>query len=144
MCLAVAEQSSVHIDAPVERVFGVFRNPANWQELTSGILYEDVELTEDGLGTSYRWVATLAGIRISGAGEFIEFIPDERIVDRSSRSFEGTWTYTFEPEGTGMKLTIESRPRSLWRVPPFRWLLAWSAARGHAAVLSELKARLEA
>jgi len=62
---------------------------------------------------------------------FTEFVPNQRITDTSSSSLEGTWTYLFEPEGSGTKLTVENRGRSFWRIPPLERLLDWLAAKTH-------------
>ena len=134
---------SVHIEATVDEVFDYFRNPANWQELAPEIVYSDIALTDDGNATTYRWATKVAGIRVTGTGTFVDVVPSERIVDRSSRSFEGTWIYSFEPEGTGTRLTMSSEPRSLWRLPPLSWLLAWSVARSHQSVLAAAKSKLD-
>ena len=134
---------SVHIEAPVDEVFDYFRNPAHWHELAPDIVYSDVVLTDDGVATTYRWATKVAGIRVTGTGTFIDVAPSERIVDRSSRSFEGTWTYSFAPEGTGTRLTMSSELRSPWRFPPLSWLLARSTARSHQRVLAAAKSKLE-
>jgi hypothetical protein len=135
---------SLHIEAPVEKVFAYFKDPANWQELQEGITFEDVRPTPEGVGTSYRWTARMAGLPVRGTNVFTEFVPDQRIVDESSLSLEGTWIYTFEPEGSGTRLTLENRNRSFWRVPPLSRLLDQATARGHARVMERAKARMEA
>lgn len=134
---------SVHIEATVDNVFDYFKDPTHWQELAPEVIYSDVVLTDDGVATTYRWATKVAGIRVTGTGTFVDVAPNERIVDRSSRSFEGTWTYSFAPEETGTRLTMSSEPRSLWRLPPLSWLLARSAARSHRRVLAAVKAKLE-
>ena len=134
---------SVHIEATVDDVFDYFKDPAHWQELAPEIVYSDVVLTDDGVATTYRWATKVAGIRVTGTGTFVDVAPHERIVDRSSRSFEGTWTYSFEPEGTGTRLTLSSERRSLWRFPPLSWFLARSTARSHQRVLAAAKSKLE-
>ncbi len=134
---------SIYIDAPVERVFDFFKDPGNWREFESPAVITDVVLTPEGTGTRYRWEARLAGLRIAGLNTFTEVVPNTRITDESSRSFEGTWTYSFEREGTGTRVTMENRQTSFWRIPPLSQLMDFLAG-GHERVLSELKARLEA
>lgn len=136
-------ERTIHLDAPVESVFELFRNPANWQQFAGKeIVYKNVNVTPEGVGTTYEWVAKVAGVSISGFNEFTEFVPDRRITDRCSRAFEGTWTYTFEPDGSGTKLTYENEPASFWRVRPVRWLIDWATARTHEPVMAELQARM--
>ena len=137
-------KQSAHIEAPVEKVFDFFKNPANWQELTSGdIAFKDVRTTKEGVGTHYTWVATMGPLHLEGFNVFTDFVPNRRITDRSSRAFEGTWTYTFEPEGSGTRLTLENHARSFWGLPPLSRLMDRSAARSHARTMSALRARME-
>lgn len=137
-------KSSIHINAPVEEVFDFFRDPRNWRELGEGpASIGDVTLTDEGVGTSYRWAASFGPIRLEGANVFTEFVPHQRIVDQSSRSFEGVWTYSFAAEDGGTRVTMENRQVSFWRIPPLCWLMD-ALARGHGGVLAALKARLEA
>jgi hypothetical protein len=134
---------SVHIEAPVTAVFDLFRNPANWQDVAEGVEFTGVHVTREGLGTHYTWRARFAGVTVEGFDVFTEFIPDRRITDRSSLSLEGTWTYTFEPEGSGTKLTLTNRGRGLWRLPLLRTLLDHMTVKSHERVLTRLKNRLE-
>lgn len=136
---------SILIEAPVEQVFGFFRDPGNWYELAgkgSPALY-DIQLSDAGVGTSYRWAARLAFFKLEGANRFTRFIPNDLIRDESSCSIEGTWTYRFEPEGTGTRVTIENEQTSFWRVPPLRQLMEYLAGQGHKPMLAALKARFE-
>jgi hypothetical protein len=101
-------------------------------------------VTEEGVGTSYRVMLPIPGLRIEASGVFTEFIPNQRITDRSSLSLAGTLRFSFQPEGSGMKLTMESRPRSFWRIPPLKELAEWVMARRHKRYMSALKAKMEA
>ncbi len=137
-------EQSFHVDAPVTKVFDFFRDPSNWAELEpEGVQFKDVRLTEEGLGTHYSWAAKIAGVSIEGFNVFTEFVPDRHITDWSSSSLEGTWTYSFEPEGSGTKLTVENRGRSFWRLPPLERLLDRVAAKTHEPRFARLKTMLE-
>lgn len=140
----MTEKFSVHIEAPVAEVFDFFRNPMNWHTVSRGVVFKDVHVTPDGVGTYYAWVSSVAGLRLRGFDVFTEFVPNERITDWSSSDLEGTWTYSFEPEGDGTRLTMENHVRSLWRIPPLGRLLEHAAAKGHGKVLAELKETMEA
>jgi hypothetical protein len=114
---------SIHIEAPVEQVFDYCRNPRNWPVLAPPRLRERVELidahvTDEGLGTCYVWAVRLPGFRVENFGVFTEFVPNERIVEQTSVAFEGAWTYTFDREGSGTRLTMQRHPRSFWRLRP--------------------------
>ncbi len=137
-------EQSFHVDAPVTKVFDFFRDPNNWAGLEpEGVQFKDVMLTKEGLGTHYSWAAKIAGVSIKGFNVFTEFVPNRHITDRSSSSLEGTWTYSFEPDGSGTKLTVENHVRSFWRLPPLERLLDWVAAKTHEPRFARLKAMLE-
>ena len=108
---------SIYIDAPVAKVFDFCLDPRkSWsvgpdQMLRHGSL-TDVKTTEEGVGTYYSWSFRLAGVSMEGFDVVTECVPNERITDRSSRPFVGTWTSTFEPEGTGTRLTMQRQPAS--------------------------------
>lgn len=115
---------SVHIEAPVARVFDWFRNPGNWlASLNPGTRREattQVHVTDEGLGTFHVWAMTpLPGVRFEPFAVCTEFVPNERIADRWSLPFYGTYTYTFSREGSGTRVTLQRHPRSIWRL----WLL---------------------
>ena len=141
----MAYRLSIHIEAPVEKVFGLFRDPGSWRSIApEGIEFKDVRLTQEGLGTHYSWVAKIAGFSLEGFDVFTEFIPNQRITDRSSSSLEGTWTYLFEPDGSGTMLTVENRVRSFWRIQPLARLLDRVAAKTHEPRFAKMKEMLEA
>ena len=137
-------QQSIHIDAPVTKVFDFFRDPNNWAgEAARGVSFQDVRLTQEGMGTHYTWVVKIAGISLEGFDVFTEFIPNQRITDRSSSSLEGTWTYSFESDGSGTKLTVTNQLGSFWRLPILERLLDRITAKTHEPVFKRLKAVLE-
>jgi len=106
------------------------------------IEFSDVRLTDQGVGTYYSWATTIAGIPFERFDVFTEFVPNQRIVDRSSSPLEGDWTYTFEPEGSGTRLIVENRVRAVWSLPLLH-ILDRVAARTHAPRFAQLKALLE-
>ncbi len=140
----MANKQATHIEAPVEKVFNFFKDPENWQELPNADQLEDVKLTAEGVGTYYRVVLPIPGVRVKASGVFTEFIPNQRITDRSSLSLAGTGTFSAGPEGSGPKRERDSHPRSLWRIPPLRELARWAMVKRHKRYMSALKARMAA
>ncbi len=64
---------SIHIEAPVEKVFAFWANPENLNKLTPELPYfeeviEDVKVTPGGVGTTYRTVIKVGGCA-GGLGE---------------------------------------------------------------------------
>ena len=137
-------RQSFHVDAPVTKVFDFFRDPSHWAEVEpEGVQFKDVRLTTEGVGTHYGWAAKIAGVSIEGFNVFTEFVPNRRITDRSSSSLEGTWTYSFEPDGSGTRLAVENQVRSYWRLAPLERLLDWAAAKTHEPRFARIKKLLE-
>ncbi len=136
---------SIHIEAPVEKVFDLVKDPRYVPEgVTMAFEVTDVKLTDKGVGTCYSWVSKTPVLRWEGFDVYTEFVPNQRITDRSSSSLVGDITISFEPEGSGTKLTMEGLPRSFWRFPPFRQLT--DVVKGMTAdrYLPAMKAEMEA
>ena len=136
---------SIHIEAPVEKVFDFFKDPRNVLGITAApFAVKDVKLTEEGVGTYYTWASKTPGLRFEGFDVYTEVIPNQRITDRSSSGIPGDWTFSFEPEGSGMRLTAEVHHRSFWRIPPLRELVEGVQLPIAGRFLSAVKAKMEA
>ncbi len=135
---------SIHIEAPVEKVFDFVKDPRNVPEGATVPEVKDVKLTDEGVGTYYSWVLRVAGLPIEGFDVYTEFIPNQRITDRSSFSMTRDFIFSFEPEGSGMKLTAETGHGSFWRFPPFRQLVDLGQSLINDRFLSALKVQMEA
>jgi uncharacterized protein YndB with AHSA1/START domain len=135
---------SIHIEAPVEKVFDHVKDPRYMPEgVTTPFEITDVKLTDKGVGTYYRWVTKTPVLRMEGFDVYTEFVPNQRITDRSSSPVAGDTTISFEPEGSGTQLTMESHPRSFWRFPPFRELTDLFKGTMGDRLLSAVKAEME-
>jgi uncharacterized protein YndB with AHSA1/START domain len=137
---------SIYIEAPVKKVFDFFKDPRNSQMLGTEPRFQltQVHLTEEGLGTF--WVASfkLPGARAEFFGVYTEFVPNKRIVERYSLAFEGTWTHTFDAEGSGTRVTVQRHPRSFWRLGPFDKLVDLREGPASERYLAKLKEFMEA
>ncbi len=100
-------ERSVTINAPVEKVFAYIADPMSEPEwLPGSVEVKDVTLTEEGVGSHYRWVYKLVGLRFEGESTTLEYIPNQRIVTQSKGGIVSTWTYTFEPHDGGTKANV--------------------------------------
>jgi uncharacterized membrane protein len=100
-------ETSIFINAPVEKVFGYFDEPANHLEIWPGwIEVTDVQRLPNG-GFGFRWMYKMAGIRLEGTTQTIEHVPNQRIVGKSKGTIETTQIFTFQPEDGGTKVTFE-------------------------------------
>ena len=103
-------ERSITIHVPVEKVFAYMDDPMSNPEWLPGMLeVKDVTVTEQKVGTHYRWVYKMAGLRFEGESTITEHIPNERIVSQSKAGIASTWIWTFVPDdgGTKMNLVLE-------------------------------------
>ena len=139
-------EKTIIIDAPVEKVFGYWAEPTNRPEVWPSLVeVEDVQPLPNG-GASYRWVYKMAGVRLQGTSETIEYVANQRIVDKSMGGIESTLAWTFQPEGGGTKVTagIEyTVPVPVLGKLAERMIIKQNE-REAEVILANLKARMEA
>ena len=100
-------ERTIAINAPVEKVFAYMGDPMSMLEyLPEMVEVKDVALTEQGVGSRYRWIYKLVGIRFEGESVVTEFVPNRRRVSETRRGIVSTWTWDFESSDGGMKLSL--------------------------------------
>ncbi|MGB5933128.1 MAG: SRPBCC family protein [Anaerolineae bacterium] len=100
-------EGSVTINAPVEKVFGYIMDPASHAEWMPSLMeVKDVNMTEQRVGSHWRWAWKMVGLRFEGETTITEYIPNERLVWQSTGAILSTWVYTFEPEDGGTKVNV--------------------------------------
>ena len=137
-------KNSIYIEAPVETVFDFVKEgkDAHLTPIDTEIL--DMKVTKEGVGTYMNWRIKVVGIPVEGLDVVTDLVPNKRITSKSSRAMVGTWDYTFEPEGTGTRLTMEHRSRSFWQLPLLRSVMDMGTSRMNASYTAKLKAAIEA
>jgi uncharacterized protein YndB with AHSA1/START domain len=100
---------SVHVDAPVEKVFDHVKDPHNQLDLyytKEKPAAAELKMTPDsGEGSTWKWMSgVLLFIHLHGTMTREAYVPNERIVDQSSTGIR--WTYTVEPDQTGTTLSL--------------------------------------
>ena len=140
-------ETTIIINAPVEKVFSYLQDePTNLLEIWPSMVdVKDVQQLPHG-GTSFRWAYRMAGIRFEGTSEDIEYVANQRVVTKTKGGIEATYTWTFQPEDGGTKMTVVTE----WTVPiPVLGKLAEALIvrqqeREFDLVLANLKDRMEA
>ncbi len=137
---------SIYIEAPVEKVFDWLKDPRNWATLNpAGEELTDVHVTREGLGTFHVWtIKAMPGVRYECFAVRTEFVPNKRIVDEWSLAIEGSETYTFDAEGSGTRVTLQTHPRSFWRLWPLNKLVGRVEGRENERALAKVKDFMEA
>jgi uncharacterized membrane protein len=138
-------KSSIFINAPVEKVFD-YMKPENLPEIWPSLVeVKNIKELPNG-GYSYDFVYKMAGMRLTGYSEDTEFVPNERIVSISTGGIERTFTWTYEPEGGGTKVTALAEykiPLPLLGKVAEAFIVKMNENEGDT-ILANLKARLEA
>ncbi len=98
---------SVTINAPVETVFAFLVDPTHWMLAIPNTEVTDTKLTSQGVGTTARWAARILGTTMSVVHEYIEFVPNQRIVSKANSGFMLTFTVAAEDDGTRLTLDGE-------------------------------------
>jgi hypothetical protein len=101
---------SVHLDAPVEKVFDYVKDPQHFweawdEEWRRHMAVAEVKMAPDaGVGSTIRLMGRMLLIfHMEWVMTREEYVPNERIVDHSNTG--GVWTFTFEPDETGTTLS---------------------------------------
>ncbi len=97
---------TITINAPVEKVFAFMNEPSNLPEIwPSMVEVKDVKPSPAG-GNNFAWVYKMAGMRFKGAST-TEAIPNQRVVTKSIKGIQSTFTWTYQPEAGGTKISLE-------------------------------------
>ena len=138
-------EKSDFINAQVELVFDYWKDTSNRPEVWPSLVeVRDVQ-GEPGVGQNWKWTYKLAGVSFDGQSECVEFIPNQKIVDKSGGGIESIFTWVFKAEngGTRMEMSVE------YTIPtPIVGKIAESfivkqASNEADVVFANLKARLE-
>lgn len=109
---------SIHIDAPVEKVFSYLEDPAHiiagmpWESHGTHATLGAVERTPEGVVTSYENKFGETGKHYVFTRE--EYVVNERIVDHSEMGV--VFKFSFEPDATGTTLTFTWDGTTLMKV----------------------------
>jgi uncharacterized protein YndB with AHSA1/START domain len=140
---------SIHIDAPVEKVFEHVQDPKNFYAAMAATSPQDppklldVDVKPEGVGSTYQWTFHLWSLLyVGGTMTREEYVPNERIVDHSSTG--PVWTFTVTPDATGTTLSLACELSS--KVPLLDKLedaVFWNGDRDLDAWLENFKKAIE-
>lgn len=140
-------ESTVEIDAPIEKVFDVANNRiVDW----SLVVVEDeiLEETEDGVGTTFRVVTAERGKRMEFAGKVLKYDPPfANSVEMIGQHFDIFVESTFEDLGGRTRMTQVSNVQGKGIVrlmfTLFGWMMRKSSCEAQNKELESLKALAE-
>jgi uncharacterized protein YndB with AHSA1/START domain len=138
-------KKSITINAPVEDIFAYISVPTNLPEIWPSLVEnKDVQPLPNG-GHKFRWVYKMAGMRFEGDSEDVEFVPNQRMVNKNTGGIASVLTWTVQAAEGGTQVTFEAD----YTVPvPLLGRLAEpfiARSNEHEAelLLENLKARME-
>jgi uncharacterized membrane protein len=100
-------ETSITINAPIEKVFAFLTDPRNLPEIwPSMIEVKHVTPAPKG-GFNFEWVYKMAGMQIEGASETVEYVLNERTVTKGIKGIESKFTWLYKPLNKTTKLTVE-------------------------------------
>jgi carbon monoxide dehydrogenase subunit G len=106
----VTFERSITIDQPIESVFDYIADPLHFVSIWPGLAEIKQVQPLPGGGFRFGYVYYLAGMRLEGLGEFVEFAPKSRIVCKLTGGIEGTLTFTFEPAVLATTVLVTKLP----------------------------------
>jgi carbon monoxide dehydrogenase subunit G len=100
-------EKSITINAPVKKVCDYVSNPELMPEWMPGMVeVKNINLTKEGVGSTYKWVYKMAGMRFKGESTTEEYIPEKKSVARTKGGISSLWTWNYEPHNNGTKIDL--------------------------------------
>ena len=110
--MEIEARASAHVDASVERTFGVLTDPARFSEWQGGMEPARLEDAAEPVGVGSRLSSgrTMAGMRIGFTSEVTEWDPPRRMAFAGVRSLLPVrGAFDVDPDGDGAKVTATLR-----------------------------------
>lgn len=139
-------RKSVTIAAPVDRVFDYVSDPRHLPEFWPNLVeVSNIAPHPDG-GSGFDWTYRMAGIKVRGHSEDVEFARNQRVVSRSDSGIPNTfrWLYAGKDGATELTLEVDYEPPTSLFGRLVRPLLDRINDRDASALLRNLKAHFEA
>lgn len=136
---------SIHIDAPVEMVFDYVKDPqkqmdAHYQR--DSAVAQQAMTPDAGEGSTWRWMGHVWLIYLAGTMTREEYVPNERIVDRSSTGVLQTFTVEPDDSGTRLSLAVEVYSKVPW-LDRLEDAIVWDGDRDLDTWLENIKGAIE-
>lgn len=142
----VVHTRSIHVDAPVEKVFDHLQDLHHFMSAMSALggggEVVDVSTAPEGVGSTATWKSRVVGIPVTGVLTCEECVSNERLVYRSSTG--PVWTLTLTPDGSGTSIALTFEYHS--KMPFFATVVdhvSWHPDRDLDRMLADLKGQVE-
>lgn len=95
------------IDAPVERIFSFMDDPCNLPRIWPSMIDTKPTGLSAAGGQNFDWEYKMAGIRMHGASQVLERIPNRHLVTSSQQGIESRFTWHYTPLGDHTRVDLE-------------------------------------
>ena len=97
----------INVQAPADKVFTYLADPKQFPEIWPNVIeVKNVKRASAG-GFDFDWSYKMAGLRFDGPAEVAEYLPNQRLVWKTTKGLESTLRWKFLPEGNATSLTLE-------------------------------------
>ena len=111
-------RDEISIEAPVERVWAFYCDPANWTDFYPRAEFSDFSGQVDEVGTTYVQTMRLMGFEMKQDMEIVEVEPQRLIHEHSDTGPMDNY-FRFEPDGDTTRCVFESDFEMPGRLPGF-------------------------
>jgi uncharacterized membrane protein len=84
----------IMINAPLHKIFEFMSKPSNLPLIWPSLIEVKDEKQLPAGGYSFRWVYKMAGMRLEGPGEYIEYVPNQWLIVRTEGALRCVITAT--------------------------------------------------
>jgi len=97
----------IQVNTLVDRVFDFLADPNHLPEVWPNIVeVKNVKKSKSNDGFTFNWTYKMSGLHFEGKCETVEYTPYERLVIQSTKEFDCTVTWKFQPSGQATHLLL--------------------------------------
>jgi uncharacterized membrane protein len=98
----------LRIKAPVDKIFNFLADPRNLPEIWPNIVeVNNLKKSKGNDSYTFDWTYKMSGTRFEAKAETAEFVQNQRLVFQSTKGFDCTLNWKFQPEMNETRLLLE-------------------------------------
>ncbi|MBT1001750.1 SRPBCC family protein [Paenarthrobacter sp. DKR-5] len=132
---------AISIDAPVQRVFDLVKDPKVW--LGPDVQVSNLNLTPQGVGTTFEAAWKVLGIPLKTTHEYTEFVPNEHFTSKAALGPVFNVAVSAENGGTRLSMRSDVVPAN-WAEAAVDSLVIKMSEHSQADLLASIKTFAEA